>query len=44
MVVYYNPGNMDFASGLYLAEIRDLDMTQNKLPDGQSGEEHHRNL
>jgi len=42
-VVYHNPGNMDFASGLSLAEIRDLDVTENKLPGGQSGAEHHRN-
>jgi hypothetical protein len=43
MVVYYNPGNMGFSSGLYLAEIRDLDVTENKLPGGQSRAEHHRN-
>jgi len=43
MVVYYNPGNMDFASGLSPAEIGDLDVIEKELPGGQSKAEHHRN-
>jgi len=42
MVVYHYPGNMDLSPGLSPAEIRDLHVTENKLPGGQSGEEHHR--
>jgi hypothetical protein len=40
MVVCPDPWNMDSASGLYLAEVRDFHMTEKELPVGQRGAEH----
>jgi hypothetical protein len=43
MVVYHNPGNMDLSSDLSPAKIRDLYVTEDKLPGRQSGADHHQN-
>ena len=43
MVVYSDPGNLDFTSGVYIAEIRDFHLTAKELPGGQAKAGHHRN-
>lgn len=43
VVVYSDPGDLDFTPGLYIAEIRNFHVTAKQLPGGQAKAGHHRN-